>query len=103
MLYYTVAFCQQVQAKPVVLLLAYKTKTKIRGQHPGNLYRRTFGDVESLELDGLSVVDHGREVRVCVGRRAGVPVVGHQRRFFLGRQTRTCRAARPRRQRHLQH
>jgi len=70
--------------------------------HPGNLYRRTFGDVESLELDGLSVVDHGREVRVCVGRRAGVPVVGHQRRFFLGRQTRTCRTARPGRQRHLQ-
>jgi hypothetical protein len=46
----------------------------------------TIGHVEAGELDGLRVVDHGREVGVNVGRGARVLVTGHQRRRLLLRQ-----------------
>lgn len=36
--------------------------------------RITFGDVESLELHRLGVVDHGREVGVYVGGGPGIAI-----------------------------
>lgn len=43
----------------------------------------TLGDLEALELDGLSVVDHGRQIRVDVGRRSFILVGGDELLFSI--------------------
>lgn len=41
----------------------------------------TLCHIETLELDGLCVVDHGRQVRVDVGGGANVGVLSYQSLF----------------------
>ena len=51
------------------------------------MWELTVGDVKALELDGLRVVDHCRQVGVNTGRATLVLIAVHQRRFLLSRQT----------------
>ena len=51
------------------------------------MWELTVGDVKALELDGLRVVDHRREVGVNTGRATLVSIAVHQRRFLFCRQT----------------